>query len=44
MCALIDFHALDDVLRHTNKNKGRAVTTMLNDEEWVKWSDREISQ
>lgn len=31
-------------LRRTNDDKRRAVITLLNDAEWVKWSDREIAQ
>jgi hypothetical protein len=30
--------------RRTNADKRRAVETLLNDEEWVKWSDREIAE
>lgn len=31
-------------LPRTNADKRRAVTTLLNDPEWVKWSDREIAR
>lgn len=31
-------------LRRTNDDKRRAVITLLQDEEWSKWSDREISR
>lgn len=31
-------------LRRTNEDKRRAVLTLLNDEEWVKWSDKEIGR
>lgn len=31
-------------LRRTNDDKRRAVLTLLNDAEWVKWSDREIAR
>lgn len=31
-------------LRRTNDDKRRAVMTLLNDAEWVKWSDREIAR
>lgn len=31
-------------LRRTNEDKRRAVLTLLRDEEWVKWSDREIAR
>ncbi len=31
-------------LRRTNTDKRRAVMTLLNDEEWSKWSDREIAK
>lgn len=31
-------------LRRTNADKRRAVMTLLNDEEWSKWSDREIAR
>lgn len=31
-------------LRRTNDDKRRAVLTLLNDAEWVKWSDREIAK
>jgi hypothetical protein len=31
-------------LRRTNEDKRRAVLTLLNDEEWAKWSDREIAR
>lgn len=31
-------------LRRTNADKRRAVETLLRDEEWVKWSDREIAR
>lgn len=31
-------------LRRTNEDKRRAVLTLLNDPEWVKWSDREIAR
>ncbi|HET8700465.1 MAG TPA: hypothetical protein VFL97_02220 [Nitrococcus sp.] len=31
-------------LRRTNEDKRRAVLTLLNDEEWGKWSDREIAR
>lgn len=31
-------------LRRTNEDKRRAVITLLQDEEWSKWSDREISR
>ena len=31
-------------LRRTNEDKRRAVTVLLSDEEWAKWSDREISR
>lgn len=34
----------DHGLRRTNADKRRAVMTLLNDEEWVKWSDREIAR
>jgi hypothetical protein len=30
-------------LKRTNADKRRAVETLLNDEEWVKWSDRKIA-
>lgn len=30
-------------LRRTNEDKRRAVLTLLNDEQWAKWSDREIA-
>lgn len=30
--------------RRTNADKRKAVMTMLNDEEWCKWSDREIAR
>ena len=30
--------------RRTNADKRKAVMTMLNDEEWCKWSDREIAE
>lgn len=30
--------------RRTNADKRKAVMTMLNDEEWSKWSDREIAR
>jgi len=30
--------------RRTNQDKNRAVETMLNDEEWGSWSDREIAR
>ncbi len=31
-------------LRRTNDDKRRAVLTLLRDDEWVKWSDREIAR
>jgi len=31
-------------LRRSNEDKRKAVMTMLNDAEWVKWSDREIAK
>lgn len=31
-------------LRRTNEDKRRAVRTLLNDETWAKWSDREIAK
>lgn len=31
-------------LRRTNADKRRAVETLLNDEEWVSWSDRQIAE
>lgn len=31
-------------LRRTNEDKRRAVLTLLNDEEWVEWSNREIAR
>lgn len=31
-------------LRRTNDDKRRAVLTLLNDQEWAKWSDREIAR
>lgn len=31
-------------LRRTNEDKRRAVLTLLNDEEWTKWSDSEIGR
>ena len=31
-------------LRRTNEDKRRAVLTLLNDDEWVKWSDREVAR
>ncbi|MBX3583582.1 MAG: hypothetical protein KF810_16980 [Rhizobiaceae bacterium] len=31
-------------LRRTNDDKRRAVLVLLNDEEWAKWSDREIAR
>ncbi|MEH1902503.1 MAG: hypothetical protein V7L04_14060 [Nostoc sp.] len=31
-------------LRRTNEDKRRAVTNMLNDQEWQKWSDRAIAE
>jgi hypothetical protein len=31
-------------LRRTNADKRRAVMTLLNDEEWSRWSDREIAR
>jgi len=31
-------------LRRTNEDKRRAVMTLLNDEEWARWSDREIAR
>lgn len=31
-------------LRRTNEDKRAAVLTLLNDEEWAKWSDREIAR
>lgn len=31
-------------LRRTNEDKRRAIMTLLNDDEWVKWSDREIAR
>lgn len=31
-------------LRRTNEDKRRAVETLLTDEEWMKWSDREIAR
>ena len=31
-------------LRRTNDDKRRAVLTLLNDEEWAKWSNREIAR
>lgn len=31
-------------LRRTNEDKRRAVETLLGDEEWAKWSDREVSK
>lgn len=31
-------------LRRTNEDKRRAVETLLGDEEWAKWSDRELSK
>lgn len=31
-------------LRRTNKDKQRAVETLLRDEQWAKWSDREIAR
>lgn len=31
-------------LRRTNEDKRRAVTRLLKDEEWAKWSDREIAR
>lgn len=31
-------------LRRTNEDKRRAVITLLNDEEWCQWSDREIAR
>jgi len=31
-------------LRRTNEDKRRAVLTLLQDEEWAKWSDREIAR
>lgn len=31
-------------LRRTNEDKRRAVTTLLQDEEWKQWSDREIAR
>ncbi len=31
-------------VRRTNEDKRRAVMTLLNDEEWGKWSDREIAR
>lgn len=31
-------------LRRTNEDKRRAVSTLLRDDEWVKWSDREIAR
>ena len=31
-------------LRRTNEDKRRAVTVLLTDEEWAKWSDREIAR
>jgi len=31
-------------LRRTNEDKRKAVTTLLEDAEWVKWSDREIAR
>lgn len=30
--------------RRTNADKRKAVLTLLNDEEWGKWSDREIGR
>jgi hypothetical protein len=34
----------DHGLRRSNADKRRAVTTLLEDEEWGKWSDREIAR
>jgi DNA repair photolyase len=34
----------DHGLRRTNADKRRAVLTLLRDEEWAKWSDREIAR
>ena len=34
----------DHGLRRTNDDKRRAVETLLRDEEWSKWSDREIAR
>lgn len=31
-------------MRRTNEDKRRAVMTLLNDEEWSKWSDNEIAK
>ncbi len=31
-------------LRRTNADKRRAVETLLNDEEWGNWSDREVAR
>ncbi|NDJ20926.1 hypothetical protein GS682_04560 [Nostoc sp. B(2019)] len=31
-------------LRRTNDDKRRAIATLLNDEEWCQWSDREIAR
>ena len=31
-------------LRRTNADKRRAVETLLRDQEWTKWSDREIAR
>ncbi|MCC5636368.1 hypothetical protein LC593_10950 [Nostoc sp. CHAB 5844] len=31
-------------LRRTNEDKRRAVTTLLQDDEWAQWSDREIAR
>lgn len=31
-------------LRRTNEDKRKAVETLLADEEWSKWSDREIAR
>jgi len=31
-------------LRRTNDDKRRAVLTLLNDDEWVQWSDREVAR
>lgn len=31
-------------LRRTNADKRKAVLTLLNDEEWSEWSDREIAR
>jgi len=34
----------DHGVRRTNADKRRAAMTLLNDEEWTKWSDREIAR